>query len=260
MPCTLLFLFSSPRRLRFGHIAQPRDAELPHLDGQLEEVIQTVTVLASGANRSPFLDEWVDSPLALRLGLVHIISPHIHAMPPDEHGVRIRVAVHRLLQELGQVLLVRRVLDDRYPQRVVVSQVALLTEPAPEALDLLDVVDLEDAVALFRAGHAVASRRRGLEEQRHKDGPVRVRVDAAAGAALGKGGEEERRALRGLVAGRGAKVGAVLEGGFLRGEGEDVYVSRLHELLLDAGRRDVDEVAVHAMGQSGRDQLILVFP
>jgi hypothetical protein len=30
----------------------------------------------------------------------------------------------------------------------------------------------------------------------------------------------------------------------LRGEGEDVYVGVLHELLLDAGRGDVDEVTV----------------
>ncbi|CRK16374.1 hypothetical protein BN1723_010955 [Verticillium longisporum] len=75
-----------------------------------------------------------------------------------------------------------------------------------------------------------------------EDGPVRVRVDAAAGAAPREGREEEGRALRRLVGRRRAEVGPVLEGGFLGCEGEDVDVGGLHELLLDAGGGDVDEV------------------
>lgn len=115
----------------------------------------------------------------------------------------------------------------------MVPQVADLAEPLAKALDLLNVVNLKDlAVALC------------LEQQRDEHGPVGVRVDAAAGAAAGEGGEEEGRALGGLVSGRGAEIGALLlVGGILVFEGEDVDVGWLHELFLDAGGGEVDEIA-----------------
>lgn len=156
-----------------------------------------------------------------------VIPPHVNAVPTDEDGIRIRVLVHGLLEKLGQVLLVGGVLDNGDAEGVVVPQIALLAVPLPESLDLLDVVDLEEL-------GVAAGRCRRLEDEGDEHGPVRVGVDAAAGAALGKGGEEERRALRRLVEGRRAQVGAVLEGGFLGGEGEDVDVGRLHELFLHA--------------------------
>ena len=61
------------------------------------------------------------------------------------------------------------------------------------------------------------------------------------GSGRGEGGEEEGRALRGLEGWWGAEVDAVAEGG-LRGEGEDVDVGGTHELFLDAGGGDVDEI------------------
>lgn len=70
-----------------------------------------------------------------------------------------------------------------------------------------------------------------------------VGVDAAAGAAAGEGGEEEGRALGGLVERGGAEVGSLLEGGFLVFEGEDVDVGGFHEFFLDAGGGEVDEIA-----------------
>lgn len=128
----------------------------------------------------------------------------------------------------------RRVLNDGDPQRIVVPQVTDLAEPLAKALDLLNVVDLKDAAVVALC----------LEQQRDQHGPVGVRVDAAAGAAAGEGREEEGRALRGLVDGRGAQVGALLEGGFLVFEGEDVDVGWFHEFLLDARGGEVDEIAV----------------
>lgn len=81
----------------------------------------------------------------------------------------------------------RCVLNDRYPQLVVVPQVALLAAPLRYALDLLNLLDLE----------AGAFSKFALNKQRDENGPLRVRVDAAAGAAL-KGGHEEGCAGRGL--------------------------------------------------------------
>lgn len=132
-------------------------------------------------------------PLALRLGFVHIVAPNINAMPPDKHSIRIRILLHGLLEKLGEVLLMGGILNDRDPQGVMIPQVARLAETAAKALDLLDVVDFKYlAVAL------------GLEQEGDKHGPLGVCVDAARGAAAGEGGEEERRALGGLVRGRGA--------------------------------------------------------
>lgn len=178
-------------------------------------------------------------PLTLRFSLVHVITPHINAMPPHQHSIRIRMPLHGLLQKLRQVLFMRGILNDRNSQSIMIAQASHLSRPLPEALDLLEVVDLKDHVA---AGAL------GLEQQRDQNGPLRVRVDAAAGAAAGEGGEEEGRALRGPEAAGAAQICALLEGGLLGGEGEDVDVGVFHEFLLDAGGGDVDEVTARWVG------------
>ena len=89
----------------------------------------------------------------------------------------------------------RGVLDDGDPQSIVISQVALFSHATSEALDLLNVVDLKDLIL---------SRTFSLKQQRYQDSPLRVGVDAAACVAASEGSEEERCALRGLVAGRRA--------------------------------------------------------
>lgn len=172
-------------------------------------------------------------PFALSLGLVDIVAPDVDAMPADQDGVGIGVLLHGGLKVLGEVLLVGGVFDDGDPQSVVVAQVSGLGHAPAEALDLLDVVDLKDLVP---AGAL------GLEQQGDEDGPLRVRVDAAAGVAAGEGCQEERRALRRLVAGGRAKVGPLPERGLLRLQGEDVDVGVFHELLLHARRGEVHEV------------------
>ena len=163
---TSLLLLKCPLRLDDRDIAEPRDSQLSHLDGQLEQVIQT---------------------LAHGFRLVDVLAPHIDAMPPHQHGKGIRELLHGLLHELGQILLVRRVLDDGDAQRIMVAQVPLLAEAAAEALDLLDVVDLKDAA---RRGAGCS-----LKEERDEDGPLRMSVNAAAGVAAGESSEEERGAL-----------------------------------------------------------------
>ena len=107
----------------------------------------------------------------------------------------------------------------------MVSQVARLGEALAKALDLLNVVNLKDFILAWALS---------LEKQRYKHGPLRVRVDAAACVAARESRQEERRALAGLVAGRGAQVGAVLKGWLLGGEREDVDVCVFHEFFLDA--------------------------
>jgi len=115
----------------------------------------------------------------------------------------------------------------------MVPQVARLGETLAEALDLLDVVDLED-LAAARVGV-------GLEEESDKDGPLGVSVDAASGVALREGGEEEGRALGGTTGGGRSDVGAGAWG-ILEAQGEDVEVGWFHEFFLDAGWGDVNEI------------------
>ena len=108
-------------------------------------------------------------------------------MPPNQDSIRVRVLLHSLLQTLSQILLVRRVLDTGYPQSIVVAQVALLAAALGDALDLLDLLNFETCVFAEVA----------LDEECDQHGPLRVRVDAAAGAAL-EGGHEEWGAGGGL--------------------------------------------------------------
>lgn len=178
-------------------------------------------------------------PLTLGLGLVNAGTPDIDAVPPNEHGKGIRVLLHGLLEILCEVLLVGGILDDGNAQGVMVPEVPDLAVTSTEALDLLNVVDLEDLVV---------ARPLGLEQEGDEDGPLGVRMDAAGGAAAGEGGEEERGALRGLEGGRGAEVDTLLlllADGFvvLGREGHNVDVLVLHHFLLDARGGDVDEVA-----------------
>ncbi|TLD27022.1 hypothetical protein PspLS_04850 [Pyricularia sp. CBS 133598] len=88
------------------------------------------------------------------------------------------------------VFLVGRVLNDRNAKRVVVAKIARLFKAFAKALDLLNVVDAELAHIFCPAGTTAS-----LEDQRHKDGPLAVRVNAATGTTLGEGGHEQRRAL-----------------------------------------------------------------
>lgn len=43
------------------------------------------------------------------------VNQHLHSVPPYKNRIRIRVFLHRFLQALSQIFLMRRVLDDRYP-------------------------------------------------------------------------------------------------------------------------------------------------
>lgn len=74
----------------------------------------------------------------------------------------------------------RRVLDNRYPETIKVSQIPCFTPSLRYPFYLLDFLNLK-----ARIGAKVA-----LDEESDEHGPLRVRVDAAAGAAV-EGGEEE---------------------------------------------------------------------
>lgn len=132
--------------------------------------------------------QYIINTLTLRLRLMHIIPPHIDPMPPHKHRIRIGILLHRRLQTLRKILLVRRILDNRYPQPVKVAQVADFISPLGYTFDLLDLLDFETG-----GGPGVA-----LDEEGDEDGPLGVRVDAAAGAAL-EGCVEEGGAGGGFV-------------------------------------------------------------
>lgn len=74
----------------------------------------------------------------------------------------------------------RRVLDNRYPQAVVVAQISLLSATLGYTFDLLYFFNLEACVLAKIAFY----------EESYQNSPLRVGVDAAAGAAF-EGGEEE---------------------------------------------------------------------
>ena len=77
----------------------------------------------------------------------------------------------------------RSILDDGYTQTVIVTQVTLLPSSFRYALGLFNLFDLKARVFSEIA----------LDEEGYEDSPLRVCVDAAAGAAF-EGREEERGA------------------------------------------------------------------
>lgn len=88
--------------------------------------------------------------------------------------MRIRPLLNRPFKTLPQILLMRRVLNDRYPEPIKEPQISLLDRPvravipSRHALDLLYALNLKDV------------RARGLAEQSHQHGVDAVGVDAAA--------------------------------------------------------------------------------
>lgn len=158
-------------------------------------------------------------------------------MATNQHCVCIRVLVHGLFEELGKILLVGRILNDWNAKRVVVAKIARLFKAFAKALDLLNVVDAEFTRIFCPAGTAAS-----LEDQGHEDGPLTVRVNAATGTTLGEGGQEQRRALRRLVARWAAEVDSVPEAGGLGRKGQDINIRGLHELLLNPGWSNVNKV------------------
>ena len=77
------------------HPSQPKPM---HLHRQLKQIIQTLT---------------------LRLRLRDILAPHVDTMSPHQHRARFGKLFDRSFQRLPQIFFVRRILNDRYAQRIV---------------------------------------------------------------------------------------------------------------------------------------------
>jgi len=75
------------------------------------------------------------------------LSPDIDTVSPNQDCVGVRILIHSRLQTLGQVFLKGRILDNRNPQGVMISQIARLLIALSKAFDLLDIVDLKDILA-----------------------------------------------------------------------------------------------------------------
>lgn len=162
-----------PHLTSHNHTLHPLQPQPVHLHRQLKQIIQTLT---------------------LRFRLLDILAPNIDPMPLDQHRTRLGPLLNRLLQRILQVLLVRSILDNRDLHRVEVAQVACFAPAledlraaraaARDAFDLLDLFHGEDVGAV---GVLVA----GFADEGYEDGPLGVRMDTAAGAALGEGCHEE---------------------------------------------------------------------
>lgn len=155
---------------------------------------------------------------------------HLHSVSLHQNRTSVGVLSHGLLQALGEILLMGRVLDDGNPEGVEEAQHAL-TLATRNTLDLLDIADLEAA-----AGSLFA-----LDQERHQNRPLRMSVDAATGASF-KGCEEERRACGGFQAERLADILAIGWRVFGSGKFKDEDVVWLDQLLLDTRRRNEDMV------------------
>ena len=123
------------------------------------------------------------------------------------------------------------ILNNRHLQPIKIPQTPRLAIALAYPFDLLQLFNLKAGLVAKLA----------LDEERHKHRPLAVRVDAATGPASLKGGEEERRALRGLEGCGRAQV-------LVRGQVHDEHVGGLEPLLLDSRRREVD---VWAMADGG---------
>lgn len=223
-------------------LLDPWKAQLVHLDGQLEEIVETFAL-------SLRLGDIVTPDIAVKMRLassysVSLIPPPprsyerqrrgscLHSMSANKDGVGVRVLVHSRLQTTGQILLECRVLDNGNAEGVVVSQHTLPLTTG-DALDLLNGADLEAGIGTLLA----------LHQQGHQDGPLRVGVNTAA-STMFKRRQEERSAGGRVQFQRTTDIVALLCGVLFGGPLEDEDVLRLHELLLDPGRRNEDMITV----------------
>jgi hypothetical protein len=151
-------------------------------------------------------------------------------VPLDQNRISVRILRHGLLQALCQILLVSGIFDNGNPERIEETQHALALA-AGDTLDLLDVADLEAAARPLLP----------LDQESHKNRPLRMGMNAAARALL-EGGQEEGCACGGLQAERFPDILSIGRGVFRGREFEDEEVMRLHQLFLHAGRGNEDVV------------------
>jgi len=142
-------------------------------------------------------------------------------MSTHQNRARVGVLIYCLLQTVLQVLLMRRILNDRNRERIEISHVT----PGRRPRDRLDLLDIRN-----RPG-------RPPSQQRAQHGRLRVRVYARASTALRERCHEQRRASARLQVQRLAEVG-------LRGVVEDEHVLWGEALLLHARGRDEDVVVL----------------
>lgn len=77
---------------------------------------------------------------------MNVITPDVDTVTTDENSVCVGVLIHRFFEILSQVLLMRSVLDDWNAKGVMIAQVACLVHATAKALNLLNIVDLENSV------------------------------------------------------------------------------------------------------------------
>lgn len=153
-------------------------------------------------------------------------------MPADQHRIGIWILFHCLLETFREILLERRVVDDGDPERVVIPEHAFARAPR-NALDLLNVADFKVPTRTKLA----------LDKKGHQDSPLRVGVNAAAGAAV-EGGQEQGRAGRGFqilgFANIVSRRRRILWSRILQHK----EILGLNQLLLDSRRCNVDVISV----------------
>lgn len=151
-------------------------------------------------------------------------------MSPHKHRISVGVFFHCLFQASREVFLEGGILDDGDLEGIKETQHALALTPW-DTLDLLNVANLEHTAGALLP----------FDQEGDQHGPLRVGVDAAASTLI-KGGQEERRASRGLQIEGLANILAI--GRRVLGSRvlEDEDVVRLDQFLLHARGRDEDVV------------------
>lgn len=135
-----------------------------HFHSELEDVVQT---FALGLCFDPIVTPNISVIVSIPARLEETFN--LHSVPPDEHRAGIRVRVHRRFETARQVFLEGRILDDGYPQLVVIAQHSF-TLACWDALDLLNGADFETCVLAERP----------LDQQCHQYCPLRMGVYATS--------------------------------------------------------------------------------
>lgn len=102
-------------------------------------------------------------------------------MPPDKNGICIRILLHSLLEARCQILFKRRILNDRYLQRIKEPQHAF-SLASRYSLNLLNVANLKATLRSLLT----------LDKEGYEDRPLGMGMDAAPRTTVESSQEEGR--------------------------------------------------------------------
>jgi hypothetical protein len=102
----------SPLGCFCSQITQPRNAKLLHFYGQLKQIVKAIQWSVMVMIFSLYTNGY--PPLTLCFCFMNCFAPYIDPMPSHQNSIGVRIEVHRRLQALRQILLVRGILNHWY--------------------------------------------------------------------------------------------------------------------------------------------------